>query len=247
MFSLTINADSAPLYREISDLRNKQIPFALVLTQTRLAKDWVKPGMLKVMRQRLDRPTPTTMNSLFVQSATKARPAKVYFKDAWTTGIPADTYLQQAVQGGQRPHKRFEKSLIAQGLMKSGQFALPAKDLLNQYGNVSRGTMIRILSGLGAAESGRGHQANATGSKRSQRKGNANRYFVGSVEGSQGVWERKASAFGDAVRPVFIYSDGAPGYRVIFPFFKVAENIVKAHEQAVFTAALGQAIATARS
>ncbi|MNG36522.1 hypothetical protein D3C84_1235710 [compost metagenome] len=60
------------------------------------------------------------------------------------------------------------------------------------------------------------------------------------------MWERKDSAFGDAVRPVFLYSDSAPGYRVIFPFFKVAENIVKAHYQAELTAALGQAIATAR-
>lgn len=243
---MKLDVNSIPLFREISDIQRKQIPFALVLAQTRLAKDRVKPGILKVMRQRLDRPTPTTMNSLFVQPATKSRPAKVYFKDAWTTGIPADTYLQQAVQGGQRPHKRFEKSLIAQGLMASGQFALPAKDLLNQYGNVSRGTMTRILSGLGAAESSRGHQANATGSKRSQRKGNAKRYFVGSVDGQQGVWERKASAFGDAVRPIFLYSNGAPGYRVIFPFYKIGENIITAHGAAELTAALGQAIATAK-
>lgn len=245
MINIRIDADSVPLVREISDIQRKQIPFALVLAQTKLAQR-VKPGMLKVMQQRLDRPTPTTMKSLYVQAATKARPAKVFFKDSWTTGIPADAYLQQAVQGGQRPHKRFEKSLIAQGLMKSGQFALPAKDLLNQYGNVSRGTMTRILSGLGAAESGRGHQANATGSKRSQRKGNAKRYFTGMVDGQHGVWERKDTAFGDAVRPVFLYSNGAPGYRVIFPFFKIADNIVKAHAQAELTAALGQAIATAR-
>ncbi|GLR35471.1 hypothetical protein GCM10011247_08680 [Pseudomonas plecoglossicida] len=169
MIDLKLDIDSVPLAREISDIQRKQIPFALMLAQTRLATNRIKPGIAQVMAQRLDRPTPTTQRSLFAQAATKSRGAKVWFKDQWTTGIPADTYLQQAVQGGARPHKRFEKSLIAQGLMKSGQYAVPNPDLLNQYGNVSRGVMTRILSGLGAAEGGRGYQANATGSSRSTR------------------------------------------------------------------------------
>lgn len=246
MLDLKLDIDSVPLAREISDIQRKQIPFALMLAQTRLAANRIKPGILSVMAQRLDRPTPTTMRSLFAQSATKSRPAKVWFKDQWTTGIPADAYLQQAVQGGARPHKRFEKSLIAQGLMKAGQYAVPNAGLLNQYGNVSRGVMTRILSGLGAAEGGRGYQSNATDSKRSKRKGNADRYFVGNVGGESGVWERKASAFGEGVKPVFIYTEGAPQYRVIFPFFKIAENIARAHGQAELHGALRDAILTAK-
>ena len=245
MLDLKLDIDSAAQVREISDIQRKQIPFALVLAQTRLATNRIKPGILKVMGQRLDRPTPTTMRSLFAQAATKTRPAKVWFKDSWTTGIPADAYLQQAVQGGPRPHKRFEKSLIAQGLMKSGQYAVPSGHYLNQYGNVARGTMTRILSGLGAAESGRGYQANATGSRRSQRKGNAQRYFTGAIDGESGVWERKASTFGEGVKPVFLYTDGAPQYRVVFPFYKIGENIGKAHGQAELATALRDSILSA--
>lgn len=243
MINIKIDADSAHLAQEISDIQRKQIPFALMLAQTRLATERIKPGITQVMTKRLDRPTPTTMRSLFARPATKSRGAMVWFKDQWTTGIPADTYLQQAVQGGQRPHKRFEKALIAQGLMKAGQYAVPNTDLLNQYGNVSRGVMTRILSGLGAAEGGRGYQANATGSKRSKRKGNAERYFVGTVGDDSGVWERKARK---EVAPVFLYTDGAPQYRVIFPFFKIAENIAKAHGQAELASALREAILTAK-
>lgn len=243
MLDLKLDIDSVPLAREISDIQRKQIPFALMLAQTRLATERIKPGILTVMGQRLDRPTPTTMRSLFAQAATKSRPAKVWFKDQWTTGIPADTYLQQAVQGGVRPHKRFEKSLIAHALMKAGQYAVPNADLLNQYGNVSRGVMTRILSGLGAAESRRGHKANATDSKRSKRKGNATRYFVGTVGDDTGVWERKARK---QVAPVFLYTDGAPQYRVIFPFFKIGENIAKAHGRAELANALREAILTAK-
>lgn len=243
MLDLKLDIDSVALAREISDIQQKQIPFALVLAQTRLATNRIKPGILKVMGQRLDRPTPTTMRSLFAQVATKTRPAKVWFKDSWTTGIPADAYLQQAVQGGPRPHKRFEKSLIAQGLMKSGQYAVPSVDYLNQYGNVARGTMTRILSGLGAAESGRGYQANATNSRRSQRKGNAERYFTGTIGDESGVWERKAR---EQVKPVFLYADGAPQYRVIFPFYKIGENIGAAHGQAELANALRDSILSAK-
>ena len=246
MAEIKLDIDSVPVARELSDMQKRQIPFAMVLAQTRLATNRIKPGITEVMRQRLDRPTPTTMRSLFARAATKSRGAMVWFKDSWTTGIPADTYLQQAVQGGPRPHKRFEKSLISKGLMGAGQFAVPNPGLLNQYGNVSRGTMTRILSGLGAAEGRAGYQSNATGSKRSRKKGNAQRYFVGTVGQESGVWERKASAFGDGVKPVFLYTEGAPQYRVIFPFFKIGENIAKAHGQAELATALRDAVLTAK-
>lgn len=245
MFQVDIDFNSAQFGQQLTSIEQKQIPFTLILTQTRLAQ-LVKSGELKVMQQRLDRPTPTTMKSLFMKAATKTSGARVWFKDSWTTGIPADAYLQQQVLGGLRPHKRFEKSLIAQGLMKSGQYAVPNRAFLNQYGNVSRGVMTRILSGLGAAESSSGYQANATDSQRSRRKGNAERFFVGSIDGDQGVWERKGTAFGEGVRPVFLFTDGAPGYRVRVPFFKIAENITKAHHGAEAQRAFAEVMATAR-
>jgi hypothetical protein len=178
--------------------------------------------------------------------ATKSRAAEVYFKDSWASGIPADTYLQQAVGGGQRSHKRFEKALIARGIMRGGEYAIPTAAFMNQYGNVSRGTMTKILSGLGAAETRTGYQANASGSARSKRKGNAHRFFSGEVDGERGVWERKTMGMGDAVRPVFVFSSSAPSYRTIFPFFKIAQNIVKANYPAEFAAAFAQATATAK-
>lgn len=146
MFKLNLSLDAAPITAGLQELEKKHLPFALMLTATRLAQR-VKKGTITVMGKRLDRPTPTTLNSLFVKMASKGKPAQVYFKDAWTSGVPADTYLQQSVVGGLRPHKRFERALIARGLMKSSQYALPNDSLLNQYGNVSRGTMLKILSG----------------------------------------------------------------------------------------------------
>ena len=245
MFKVDMSLDAFPVSAGMRELEKKHIPFVMARTATLLAQR-VKKGTITVMQKRLDRPTPTTLNSLFVKMATKARAAEVYFKDSWASGIPADTYLQQAVSGGLRPHKRFEKSLIARGIMRSGQYAVPTTAFMNQYGNVSRGTMLKILSGLGAAESTRGYQANASGSARSRRKGNAHRFFSGDVDGTQGVWERKSMGMGDAVRPVFIFSDSAPRYRTIFPFFKIGQNIVNANYQADVATAWAEAMASAR-
>ncbi|WP_455827863.1 hypothetical protein [Pseudomonas kilonensis] len=245
MFKVDMSLDAFPVSAGMRELEKKHIPFVMARTATLLAQR-VKKGSITVMQKRLDRPTPTTLNSLFVKMATKKRAAEVYFKDSWASGIPADTYLQQAVSGGLRPHKRFEKSLIARGIMRSGQFAVPTTAFMNQYGNVSRGTMLKILSGLGAAESTRGYQANASGSARSRRKGNAHRFFSGDVDGTHGVWERKSMGMGDAVRPVFIFSDSAPKYRTIFPFFKIGQNIVNANYQADAATAWAEAMASAR-
>lgn len=245
MFKVDMSLDAFPVSAGMRELEKKHIPFVMARTATLLARR-VKKGTITVMQKRLDRPTPTTLNSLFVKMATKARAAEVYFKDSWASGIPADTYLQQAVSGGLRPHKRFEKSLIARGIMRSGQYAVPTTAFMNQYGNVSRGTMLKILSGLGAAESTRGYQANASGSARSRRKGNAHRFFSGDVDGAQGVWERKSMGMGDAVRPVFIFADSAPRYRTIFPFFKIGQNIVNANYQADAATAWAEAMASAR-
>ena len=105
---------------------------------------------------------------------------------------------------------------------------------------------MKILSGLSAAETTSGTQANASDSARSRRKGNAKKYFSGEVDGNQGIWERKKTAFGDAIRPVFIFSEGEPGYRVIVPFYKIADNIVKANRAQAFASAMDGALSTAR-
>lgn len=245
MFRIGFGLDSAPLLWELDDIEHRQLPFVQMLAATRLAQR-VKKGMLPVMKARLDRPTPTTLNSLFVKAATKSKAAQVYFKDSWASGVPADAYLQQAVSGGIRPHKRFEKALIARGIMQASEYAVPTAPFMNQYGNVSRGTMTKILSGLGAAETRSGYQANASNSARSKAKGNAHRFFSGDVDGTRAVWEHKAMGMGNAVRPVFIFSASAPRYRTIFPFFKIGENIVKAHHSAEVAQAFAEARATAR-
>ena len=104
---ITVRAEGLKVVTEDLLKVERQIPFALALANTRMAK-LIQAGEISVMRKRLDKPTATTLNSVFVKPGTKAKPeAKVWLKDTWGSGIPADKYMRPAVYGGVRGHKRF--------------------------------------------------------------------------------------------------------------------------------------------
>lgn len=241
---LTHSSNISAVQAALTKTEREQLPFATALALTKTAQR-VKAGEISVMKRNLDRPTQFTLNSLFVKPATKAtQQARVWFKDFAPKGTPAGDYLQPQVQGGQRKLKRHEKALIARGLMKSTQYAVPgAGAKMDQYGNMKRQQYVQMLSQLRAFGE-QGYQANATGSKRSTRKRRSGTYFVATIDGEQGVWQRVSSAFGEGVRPVLLFVDRDPSYRVRFPFFKVAENIVKANYEREFKSALDYAIKT---
>lgn len=214
------------LSRALSSLGREQLPFALALAATRTAQR-IQKAELSVMRQRIDNPTTYTMNSLFLKSATKANAeATVGFKDKGQ-GVTPDTYMQTPVRGGRRKPKRFEKALQARGLLKSGQAAMPMPAVQDSNGNAKGATVKRILAGLGKTS------------------GKA-KYFVAEIDGTNGIWERKRTSFGEGIRPLFVFVDYMPTYRTLVPFFKIAESTVKAHYQREFTTALDYAISTAR-
>ncbi|MGZ6477673.1 MAG: hypothetical protein ACXWQE_00145 [Bdellovibrionales bacterium] len=106
------------------------------------------------MPNYIDRPTPFTLNSMFVK---KSKPTtldtSVQWKD-WTGSgsIPAGKYLTPEAFGGQRRQKRFERALQAKGLIPAGWVAVPTKDApKDSYGNVPGGYITKILSYLGAS------------------------------------------------------------------------------------------------
>jgi hypothetical protein len=241
---LTHSTNLSAVQAALSKTEREQIPFATALALTKTAQK-VKAGEIAVMKRNLDRPTNFTLNSLFVKAATKAtQQARVWFKDFAPKGTPAGDYLQPQVQGGQRKLKRHEKALIARGLMKSTQYAVPAAGAkLDQYGNMKRTQYVQLLSQLRAFGE-QGYSANATGSKRSTRKRRSGAYFVATINGEQGVWQEVQSAFGAGARPVLLFVDRDPSYRVRFPFFKIAENMVKSNYEREFKAALDTAIKT---
>jgi len=136
---------------DLTDLERNQLPFAtaLALTETaKLAKQAIETAMPTVF----DRPTPHTLDALRLIPATKQRlEARVWIKDEADGAAPASRWLTPEVYGGPRNDKRSEALLKARGILPPGKFVVPGKGMkLDRYGNVGRGQLQKILSGLGA-------------------------------------------------------------------------------------------------
>lgn len=237
----------------------KQAGFALVVALTRTARD-IKPAEIEEMRSVFDRPTRYTLNSVYVDPATKAKPeARVWLKD----GDRPTHYLVPQIAGGGRPLKRFEEVMVQAGYMGRGERAVPgAGAQLDAYGNMSRGQIVQILSQLRAFNLA-GSDQNATGSRRSRAKRAQVQYFLsrgrGAVTGRgawkngmkeqhlpRGVWMREAfGAWGSAVKPVLLFVSRMQ-YRLIFKFREVAERVVARRFGGHFDQAYAQARRTAR-
>jgi hypothetical protein len=248
MITIKAQDDLDRIKRLMGDNITRHIPYATAVALTELAKR-VRTNEIAVMHTRLKQPTRWTINSLYTRRADwRKRPieAHVWFNDYGAKGTPAEKYMPYSVYGGQRKHKRFEKALIARGLMQPSQFVVPGSGAqIDSYGNMSKGQIVRVMSGL-KAFSETGYDANATNSARSRRKGNASKYFVATISGQAGVWERVMSGFGDGVKPIMLFTDASPYYRKRYPFFQVAENIQRKWYFFEFEKAFNHALATAK-
>ena len=133
----------------LSDLEQRQMSFALARAQTLTAK-LVEAAEIKEMARVFDRPTRFTLNSVFVRPAKKGGPgAVVWVKDYASKADAPIRWLLPEVDGGERQAKRSEKLLSARGILSSGRFLMPGGGMtLDSHGNIIRGVMQKVLSGL---------------------------------------------------------------------------------------------------
>ena len=87
---------------------------------------------------------------------------------------------------------------------------------LDAYGNVSGGTVMRIMSQLKMAAD---PYQNASDSARSKRKRSREAYFV--MPDQSGVWVRR----GGKLQPVLLFAS-APQYQKRYPYFETAEKVI---------------------
>ncbi|WAB92492.1 hypothetical protein OSS47_00490 [Pseudomonas citronellolis] len=191
-----------------------------------------------------DRPTSFTRNAIRILNATANRlEASLWVKDEKdnaSKGAAPEDWVAPQVFGGPRVDKASERNLRARGILPAGMFIVPAEGArLDQYGNMSRGQMIQILSGLGALEYRAGFKGNATQSARSLAKGHAQAYFV-MKRGKRpiGIGERR----GENLVMVLAFVR-QPQYRERFRFFDVVRRI--AEDDALLEANIEKALAKA--
>lgn len=226
---------------ELTDIERNQIPFATVLALTETAK-LVKARLEGEMRTVFDRPTPYTLDSLRLIPATKQKfEARVWIKDEADGAAPATRWLTPEVYGGERSHKRSEGLLRARGILPDGKFIVPGKGMkLDSYGNISRGQLQKVLSGLGAQGD---RLQNSTDSKRSI--GNRTRYFV-MRRGREPIGIAERTGTKRANVQILIAFTSKPGYAKALDFFGIGEREAEAQLPIQFAKAFDRALASRR-
>lgn len=253
MFTISVTENTAAVIRQIG-ARPDQLRFATAVALTRTAQA-VKVDEQHEMVDVFDRPTPYTLNALYLKPATKADlTAVVWLKDdrAGSGGTP-DRYLLPEIRGGFRRNKAFEIALQRVGALPPGWVVVPgAACKLDAYGNISRGLIVQILSYLRTFDVA-GYSANITPERKAKLARGTKRqagfvYFVGRPGDGRlplGIWQRFIFGHGSAIKPVFIFVDGAK-YRPIFDFDYVARETVARVFAGEFRTAAALAMATAR-
>ena len=195
------------------------------------------------------KPTPWVLNSIRVLHAkpSAAPEAALWVQDqaAGKNPFTAEDYLLPQVEGGERIKRRGEGYLRESGILPAGRFVVPAGGArLDAYGNIQKGHMMQILSGLKAMKLS-GSDSAASESKRSLRKGNALAFFVLKRGKTPiGIAERRTYGVGSRDKWVMVLAFvRQPQYRARFKFHDVVRRV--AEDDGQLEANIDKAIADA--
>jgi hypothetical protein len=203
------------------------VPYAAATALTRCAKYAQATALPAAMRKAFDGTTPWTLNSLRIEPASKDKlSARVLVKNQAGAGAVAqEKYLQPEVQGGQRGHKRLENALRYQGILSTGQFAMPGAGMtLDANGNVKGAEVRTILNSLKGIRAASATRDRKTGKRLAKGRQLKNDLFVGKPNGGNrpdGIWRRE----GHRLRALFVFTTGAPDYRQRLDFTGVVQQV----------------------
>lgn len=220
MLDFDIRSTARLVRAQLTELQRKVLPEAAVEAADRTGR-YVHAALRSEMQQVFDRPTPWAIGGLRFQRPSTAKPfVRVWLEEFGGKGIPAADFLAAEIEGGVRKHKRFEKALIARGLMLSGAYAVPGRQApLDAYGNVPGSFIVRMLSDLQAFGE-QGYRANRRGKRTGTRKTN---YFFVPPPGSAlkpGIYWRMP---GGLLGVVFIFVSRT-AYAKRFDFYGVGQR-----------------------
>lgn len=248
MFTIRSSGSIAQMIAEVRDIPVRVLPYAAATALTRCAQRAAKRDIPAEMRRVFKNPTPYTLNSLFVKSATKdSLSARVMVKDSVSRGVVPEKFLSPEVFGGGRNEKGFEKALRFAGLLNPGERVVPARDMqLDPYGNVPGSRIRSILKALetsrGGAnlfkKEGRRFVRTKGGKKIIVEKG---RYgegiYAGQVGKTRGIWQRSVSGKVRKTKPMFIFTSKPPIYARRLDFHAIVQKTAEINFKNEFSAA----------
>lgn len=230
MLNIKTTGSMQAITRSMRDVPARVVPYATSTALTRVAKIAQTKDLPAEMNRVFDRPTPYTLNSLFVKPATVDNlSARVNVKDQAGSGIVPERFLQPEVEGGTRGDKRFERALRYGGWLLPGEHVVPATDMpRDAFGNVSGPKIKSILAQL-EKPGGR-----TVGKRR--RGAFASGLFVGRIRHTRGIWQRDRRK----IKPLFLFTKAIPQYRARFDFTGVAERVARENFEVEFGRAVRQ-------
>lgn len=227
---ITISSNLEAVAKELRRLADDgKMRRALSTALTRTAKD-AQAAIQRKMPSVFDRPTPFTLKSVMIESATaQTLSARVFIRDEATKGTAPVKYLAPQAHGGARNQKRFERQLQAAGLLPPGMYAVPGEAAkLDGYGNWDRGQIVQVVAFLRAFGE-QGYKSNMSDKRRQgfSKKNGGVEYFVGRSKGGRGalgIWARYRFAGGSAIKPIALFVR-APKYKQRFDFQRLANDV----------------------
>ena len=228
--------------------QQKQVAFAAAkaLTQTAHA---VNAEIKAEMKTAIaGGPTPYTLRAFQVTAARRDNlESKVALRtDAPGGGTPYNKALQHLFTGGRRDWKKLEGWLRGKGLLPAGMMVVPGpKAPLDARGNFRRAQLTEMLGIIGS-------QLRNLRSYRKSGAGKAQKgigFFIalpGDRSGlTPGIWRRIETGASSTVEPWIMYISPT-SYRKKFDLDTIAKKVVTASWQKNFSAALEDAMRTAR-
>lgn len=222
-----IKLDTRQTIKEFDQLKEREIPFAVskglnsIAFATNKEIKFLLPGIF-------DKPTPWTINALYVVKSTKKKlEAALEYRDWATKGTPSVKIIHHLVYGGDRRYKRSEILLQQHGIIGKGKWLVPASGARkDQYGNVLKSDISRMLSSL---------QATLDTAQRS--KGEKRKAFF--ISKSRKVIYRRQNLYGRGKTALpFMWVVDKLNYKPIYPF----EHIVNSYIARIYEAKMREAI-----
>ena len=249
---LSVTWDVKTLTNTLSKFEKKQVPFATANAINDTAAD-VRTALYRKMNAVFSAPTAFTVprniekatnrkGSLFLVPAKKNKlSAMVHVKDYSYSGAPAIKWLRPHIKGGGRGSKASERSLRIHGIIGGDKDITPSTRSpygsvsLNKFGNVTKGMMVKILSGLSALQGAPSGNVSRQSSS----------YFIlrlGGKGSATGIWKRTGK---NRIQKLFNVTN-QPKYKPRLPFDSVGRDSFNKNFKPNFERQIQYAIRTAR-
>ena len=242
---MQIKADTKKLTRYLNSVQRKQIPFATSVALNETAID-ARTAVYQTMRRVFSNPTSYTVpkninkkklksGALFlIPSSKKYLVAKLGIKDFGKGN--ALSYLLPHIQGGGRKPKLSEAAMRRSGVIGGNRYITPAGVSKNKHGNVTKGTMTKILSGL----------KSLPGAAKGITNRQKNKHFVmrlGGPGSETGIWVRTSKT---KIKKLFNVTSKQPMYQKRFDFEQIVNATIAKRYKQNFSKALDHALKTAK-